>query len=54
VIEMNIDEEQCHVYRLPSVIGVDINAGISINAKGGYCWNMFSLMSKEQCLVILY
>jgi hypothetical protein len=50
---MTIDEEQCHVYMLPSMIGVDINVGIAINAKGGYCWIMLSLMSKEQCLVIV-
>jgi hypothetical protein len=54
VIEMTIDEEQFHVYMLPSMIGVDINVGIAINAKGGDCWIMLSLMSKEQCLVILY
>ena len=26
------------------VIGVDINVGIAINAKGGDCWIMLSLM----------
>jgi hypothetical protein len=26
------------------VIGVEINVGIAINAKGGDCWIMFSLM----------
>jgi hypothetical protein len=47
VIEINIDVEKCLVYMLPSMIGVEINVGISINAKGGYCWIMFSLMSKD-------
>jgi hypothetical protein len=46
VIEMTIDVEQFLVYMLPSMIGVDINVGIVINAKGGDCWIMFSLMSK--------
>ena len=47
VIEMTIDEEKCHVYIFPSMIGVDINVGISINAKGGDCCIMFSLMSND-------
>jgi hypothetical protein len=44
---MPIDVEQCLVYMLPSMIGVDINVGIAINAKGGYCWIMLSLMPKD-------
>jgi hypothetical protein len=44
VIEMTIDEENFHVYMLPSMIGVDIKVVISINAKGGYFCIMFSLM----------
>jgi hypothetical protein len=47
VIEMAIDEENFHVYMFPSMIGVDINVGISINAKGGDYCIMFSLMSKD-------
>jgi hypothetical protein len=47
VIEMTIDVEQCIVYMLPSMIGVDINVGVAINAKGGYCWIMLSLMPKD-------
>jgi hypothetical protein len=31
---MTIDVEKCLVYMLPSIIGVDINVGIAINAKG--------------------
>jgi hypothetical protein len=27
-----------------ALTGVDINVGIAINAKGGYCWIMLSLM----------
>jgi hypothetical protein len=34
----------CLLYMLTSMIGVDINVGIAINAKGGDCWIMFSLM----------
>jgi hypothetical protein len=45
---MTIDEEKCHFYMFPLMIGVEINVGISSNAKGGYCWIMLSLMSKEQ------
>jgi hypothetical protein len=44
---MTIDEDQCHVYMFPSMIGVDINVGISINAKGGDCCIMISLMSNN-------
>jgi hypothetical protein len=44
---MNIDVAQFVVYMLPSMIGVDINVGISINAKGGDCWIMLSLISKD-------
>jgi hypothetical protein len=44
VIQMTIDVEQCLVYMLPSMIGVDINVGIAINAKGGDCWIKLSLM----------
>jgi hypothetical protein len=44
---MTIDEEKFHVYMFPSMISVDINVGISINAKGGDCWIMFSLMPKD-------
>jgi hypothetical protein len=44
---MTIDVEKCLVYMLSSMIGVDINVGISINAKGGDCWIMFSLMPKD-------
>jgi hypothetical protein len=29
------------------MIGVDINVGIAINAKGGDCWIMLSLMSND-------
>jgi hypothetical protein len=47
VIDMPIDVEQCLVYMLPSIIGVDINVGISINAKGEDCWIMLSLMPKD-------
>jgi hypothetical protein len=47
VIEMTIDEEKFHVYMLPSMICVDINVGIAINAKGGYYWIMLSLMPKN-------
>jgi hypothetical protein len=47
VIEMTIDEDQSYVYMFPSMIGVDINVGISINAKGRDCWIMLSLMSKD-------
>jgi hypothetical protein len=42
------NEEKFHVYMLPSMIGVDINVGIANNAKGGDCWIMLSLMSKEE------
>jgi hypothetical protein len=35
-----------NVLVLPSMIGVDINVGVSINAKGGDCCTMLSLMSK--------
>jgi hypothetical protein len=42
----NREHEQFHVQVFPSMIGVDINVGVSINAKGGYCCTMFSLMSK--------
>jgi hypothetical protein len=38
---MTIDEEHFHVYMLPSMIGVDINVGVAINAKGGDCCIMF-------------
>jgi hypothetical protein len=31
---------------LTSMIGVDINIGIAINAKGEDCWIMLSLMPK--------
>jgi hypothetical protein len=44
---MTIDVEKCLVYMFPSTIGVDINVGIAINAKGGYCWIMLSLMPKD-------
>jgi hypothetical protein len=47
VIAMTIDEEKCLVYMLPSMIGVDINVGIAINAKGGDCWIMLSFMPKD-------
>jgi hypothetical protein len=42
-----IDEYRCReclLYMLTSMTCVDINVGISINAKGGYCWIMLSLM----------
>jgi hypothetical protein len=29
------------------MISIDINIGISINAKGGDCWIMLSLMSND-------
>jgi hypothetical protein len=45
--EMDIDEEYFHVQVLPSMIGVDINVGVAINAKGGNCCIVFSLMSKD-------
>jgi hypothetical protein len=44
---MTIDVEKFLFYMLPSMIGVDINVGISINAKGGDCWIMLSLMPKD-------
>ena len=46
IVTLTIDEEACLVYMLTSilVIGVDINVGIAINAKGGDCWIMLSLM----------
>ena len=44
---MTIDEEQCHSYMFPLMIGVDINVGIAINYEGGDCWIMLSLMSKD-------
>jgi hypothetical protein len=44
---MPIDVEKCFVYMFPSMVGVHINAGIAINAKGGDCWIMFSLMPKD-------
>jgi hypothetical protein len=47
VIEMPIYVKQCLVYMFPSMIGVDINVGIAINAKGGYCWITLSLMPKD-------
>jgi hypothetical protein len=47
VIEMTINVEKCLVYMLPSMIGVDINVGIVINAKGGDCWIMLSLIPKD-------
>jgi hypothetical protein len=47
VIEMTIDVEKFFVYMFPSIIGVDINVGISTNAKGGDCWIMLSLMSND-------
>jgi hypothetical protein len=31
---MTIDEEQCHVYMFPSMIGVDINVGLPSIPKG--------------------
>jgi hypothetical protein len=46
---MPIDVDQCLVYMLPPMIGVDIDVGISINAKGGDCWIMLSLMPKDSC-----
>jgi hypothetical protein len=46
-IDMTIDVEQCLVYMFPSIIGVDINVGIAINAKGGDCWIMLSSMSND-------
>jgi hypothetical protein len=39
-----MDEEPC--LSVTSMIGVDINVGFAINAKGGYFCTMFSLMSK--------
>jgi len=48
---MTIDEEQFHVYMFQSMIGVDINFCISINAKGGYCWIMLSLMTKGELFI---
>jgi hypothetical protein len=44
---MTIDEEQCHVYMLLCMIGVEINVDIAMNAKGGVCWIMLSLISKD-------
>jgi hypothetical protein len=44
---MTIDEEQCHVYMFPSMIGVDMNVGIAINFKGGDFYIMLSLMSND-------
>jgi hypothetical protein len=44
---MTIDVEKFPIYMFPSMIGVDINVGISINAKGGDCWIMLSLMLKD-------
>jgi hypothetical protein len=44
---MTIDVEKCLAYMFSSMIGVDINVGISINAKGGDCWIMFLLMPKD-------
>jgi hypothetical protein len=32
---MDIDEENFHVQVFPSIIGVEINAGVSIKDKGG-------------------
>jgi hypothetical protein len=46
---MTIDEDKFHVYMLPSMISVEINVGIAMNAKGGYCWIMLSLMKKDLC-----
>jgi hypothetical protein len=43
---MTIDVEKCLVYMLTSMIGVDINVGIAINAKEGDYWIMLSLMPK--------
>jgi hypothetical protein len=34
----------CLLYLFTSMIGVDINVGISINSKGGDCWTMLLLM----------
>jgi hypothetical protein len=47
VIEMTIDVDKFLVYMFPSMLGVDINVGISINAKGRDCWIIFSLMPKD-------
>jgi hypothetical protein len=47
VIEIPFDVEQFLVYMLSSMTGVDINVGISINAKGGDCWIMLSLMPND-------
>ena len=44
IIGMTIDVEKFLVYIFPSMISVDINVGISINAKGGNCSIMLSLM----------
>jgi hypothetical protein len=45
--KMPIDVEKCIVYMFPSMTGVDINVGISINVKGGDCWIILSLMPKD-------
>jgi hypothetical protein len=41
---MTIDVEKSLVYILTSMICVEINIGMAINAKGGDCWTMLSLM----------
>jgi hypothetical protein len=46
-MEMTIDEEKFHVHMLPSMIVVNINVGIAINAKGGDCCIMLSIMSND-------
>jgi hypothetical protein len=51
---MTINVEKFLFTMFPLMISIDINVGIAINAKGGDCWIMLSLMSKEQCLVIVY
>jgi hypothetical protein len=44
---MDIDEEYFHVQVFPSMIGVDINVGVFINAKGRDCCIVLSLMSRD-------
>jgi hypothetical protein len=44
---MTIDEDYLHVYMLPSMIGVDINVGISINTNGGDFCIILSLISND-------
>ena len=44
---MTIGVDKCIFYMLPSMIGVDLNVGIAINAKGGDSLIMLSLMPKD-------